>query len=512
MGHVLLVAVDPAARQQLQLAQGRLGDLHFDGVPSLAEGLHHLSAATEPVDAVVIGAAVDAPVQAAQRLYAEAPGSAVLILCPAAHVDALAQALRFAPFIGRDVAYAAVEDGPALGDRLLASIQTSRSQRQLQTTVSALNARLAHLQPLQPPVSANLGRLMDAMPVGVVALDGAGRVQAWNRAAGTIFGPSERAMLGTSFADSLGPENRARLASALAIRSPGAETHLALTIPRTDGERHLDVAVTPLAGRSGERGVMLLCQDVTDRVTMEAERARLVSDLQEAVTARDTFLSIASHELKTPLTTLKLHVDVLLRTGQVPPGTALDGKLRSIRLQADRMNRLINDVLDVSRITTGGLTFEPEFLDLAEVVHEVTDHLRADCDRAGSALTVTTVPLTGCWDRFRLDQVLTNLLTNAIKFGAGQPITVSLGQDGEQAVLTVRDHGPGIAAADQGRLFQRFSRLVSSRHFGGFGLGLWIVRQIVAAMGGTIGLDSRPGEGATFTVRLPLAMPPPPVA
>jgi PAS domain S-box-containing protein len=512
MSCVLLVAVDAEARAPLESVRQQLTDLTFDAVPTVADALRVLPTASPPVAAVVLGTSLDAPVQALQRLYAEAPRLPVLILCRQDRCAALSDALRFAPFIGSDVACASVEDGATLSDSLQQTIRTARSHQQFQATVSALNARLEQLRPIEPPVAVNVGRLLEAMPVGVVALDGAGRVQAWNRAATDLFGPTEEAVLGTAFGDTLSPDNRRQLQERLAAADVTAGGHLTMSIGWEEAPRHLDISLTPLTGRSGEAGVMLICQDVTERVLRERERARheadrqrLITDLQEAVDVRDNFLSIASHELKTPLTSLKLYIDALLRTAGPGGDERLRGRLQTILRQSDRMNRLINDMLDVSRITAGRLHFEVEPTDLAEVVAEVAANIQPDCERVGSTLAVAVEPVQGMWDRFRLDQIVTNLLTNAVKFGGGRPIEVSLTRDQEVARLVVRDYGQGIAPEDQGRLFQRFSRLVSSRHFGGFGLGLWIVQQIVQAMGGHISLKSGVGEGATFTVVLPLS-------
>jgi PAS domain S-box-containing protein len=246
--------------------------------------------------------------------------------------------------------------------------------------------------------------------------------------------------------------------------------------------------------------VVMALLDVGDLKKVEA-------DLREAVQSRDTFLSIASHELKTPLTSLLLHIESLRRrAGEATLPPPIGDKLQTIERQAGRLSILVNELLDVSRLTAGRLDLEAETLDLVQVVQEVSERFSEQLERCGSALQVTADPaVVGCWDRSRCDQVVTNLLSNAIKFGEGQPIDLGIVREGEKAVLTVRDRGIGIDPADCERLFQRFERLVSARHFGGFGLGLWIVRQIIMAMGGTIHVDSMPGQGTTFRVELPVS-------
>jgi signal transduction histidine kinase len=141
------------------------------------------------------------------------------------------------------------------------------------------------------------------------------------------------------------------------------------------------------------------------------------------------------------------------------------------------------------------------------VVAEITDRMRDELARAGCKLSVTLEPAEGRWDRARLDQVVTNLFSNAMKYGKDHPIDVRVEARTDAAVLIVRDHGIGISDEDQTRIFERFERAVSSRHFGGLGLGLWIVHQLVAAHGGTISVRSKVGQGAEFVVTLPRPAP-----
>lgn len=229
-------------------------------------------------------------------------------------------------------------------------------------------------------------------------------------------------------------------------------------------------------------------------------------ELKQAIRARDDFLSIASHELRTPLTALKLRVQTLQRTEQLPPD--LKKKVDSAARQTDRLERLIDNLLDVSRVTTGHLQLEPEPIDLAETVRDVADRLRDEAAVSGSELEVNAPDaLAGTWDRMRLEQVLTNLISNAIKYGAGQPIRVSLERKGDSARLVVSDSGIGIAETDLERIFGQFERATQRPKSGGLGMGLYIAQQIVVAHGGTISVSSRPGEGAAFNVELPIDQP-----
>jgi signal transduction histidine kinase len=252
-----------------------------------------------------------------------------------------------------------------------------------------------------------------------------------------------------------------------------------------------------------------LAEDLARRAAASLDNGRLYMEAQDAVRARDTFLSVASHELNTPLTSLTLNVQALrrdleVRSASVPPSEALSSKVLAVQRQLSRLSSLVRELLDVSRITAGRLRLEREELDLAALAREMVPRFSEDLARAGCELRLDApVPATGHWDRLRLEQVLQNLLSNAIKYGRGKPIEVRVGADAERAWLAVRDEGMGIPPEGQSRLFQRFERLASERHYGGLGLGLWIVKQIVDALEGRILVESTPGLGSTFTVELP---------
>jgi signal transduction histidine kinase len=177
--------------------------------------------------------------------------------------------------------------------------------------------------------------------------------------------------------------------------------------------------------------------------------------------------------------------------------------------QVNRLARLVDELLDVSRIAAGRLELHPEEVELASLVKELAAQLEPERERTGSTLTVhAESPIIGFWDRGRLEQLLTNLISNALKYGAGKPIEVTAAVLDGWVTVRVRDHGIGIAAEDQARIFERFERAVSVRKYGGLGLGLWIVRRIVDALEGRISVESELNTGSCFTVRLPMAPPP----
>ncbi|MDB4993187.1 MAG: sensory box histidine kinase [Myxococcaceae bacterium] len=231
------------------------------------------------------------------------------------------------------------------------------------------------------------------------------------------------------------------------------------------------------------------------------ERARLTA---EAVELREQFLAIASHELNTPITALLLMVQTLKKHHADPERVKVNA-LRAEK-QVQRLAKLVHQLLDVSRITGGRLALEPETFDLSTLVVEAVERARDDAQGEPSLIELTIAPsLEVHLDRAHVEQVVVNLVSNALKYGRKRPIQISLAEDEGRARFVVKDSGLGIAPEHQMRIFQRFERAVSSRHYGGFGLGLWIVRQIVEACAGEILVDSAPEQGSTFTVLLPLA-------
>jgi two-component system sensor kinase FixL len=282
---------------------------------------------------------------------------------------------------------------------------------------------------------------------------------------------------------------------------------------KKDGQEfHAEISLAAI--RIGdEHFAMSAIRDVSERKKIEG-RARLYRKAQEEVRERDEFLSIASHELRTPVTALQLQLQMLQRSAgrkrsDLPD--AIAAKVDGLERQTRRIASLVNELLDVSRMRLGKLELKLEELDLAEVTRETVSHLEEESTRSGSPISFhADGPAMGRWDRLRLEQVITNLLANAIKFGQGKPILVQVDADPDRARLAVRDEGIGIPEDDQQRIFQRFERAVPPQHFGGLGLGLYIARQIVEAHGGSIRLHSSPGTGTTFLVELPRIAAPPP--
>jgi len=225
-----------------------------------------------------------------------------------------------------------------------------------------------------------------------------------------------------------------------------------------------------------------------------------IEESKQAVLARDEFLSIASHELRTPLTALKLRLQAVLHSRDL--SEKAERRVDSAVRQTERLERLIDNLLDVSRITTGHLELDPEDFDLVEMARELADRFREQAP--GVTLSFeAAAPIVGRWDRLRLEQVVSNLLMNALKFGEGKPIFVSVATQPGHAVVSVADHGIGIAPQDLSRIFNQFERVLGRRTFGGLGMGLYIARQIARAHGGRIEVDSAQNRGSNFRVVLP---------
>ena len=237
-------------------------------------------------------------------------------------------------------------------------------------------------------------------------------------------------------------------------------------------------------------------------------------ELERAVRMRDDFMSMVSHELRTPLNTL--YLEAQLRQLHLSKGkldsfspeklpTMIERDQRQIR----NMVRLIDDMLDVTRLRRDALSIQTKPVDLAELARAVVDNLRHQAEAAGCAISLEAPDtLRGVWDEFRIEQVLTNLLTNALRYGGGKPVEMTVRLDGDNAVVSVGDQGIGISSEDHQRIFEQFERTdVSRKHAAGLGLGLYITHKIVTLHAGRIGVESTPGQGARFFVELPLQTP-----
>lgn len=299
---------------------------------------------------------------------------------------------------------------------------------------------------------------------------------------------------------------------------------------RKDGTRFwASVVITAIRGDKGELiGFSKVTKDMTDRKRADdllkmayaslekrvEERTKELTStnekLQEAINVRDEFLSIASHELRTPLTPLKLQIQSLINNVKYKKTDSMSEERLTRMAEAcdrslSRLASLIDNLLDVSRINMGKLTLNYEQFDLVSMTHDLLERFRFDIQTSGSEVHFNDEgEIIGYFDRLRMEQVFINLLTNALKYGSGRPITIDLTLANDWIRATFRDRGIGIPKKDQERIFKRFERLENTGRVGGLGLGLYITRQIVEAHGGSITVEGVSDGGTEFTVLLPL--------
>lgn len=269
-------------------------------------------------------------------------------------------------------------------------------------------------------------------------------------------------------------------------------------------------ALTLCSGAEGrfDKEDLALAREVAHRAAMAVENARLHRETETAVRLRDEFLSTASHELRTPIQSLQLAVESLGRLYKALP-PASSRMLKIATRQTQRLTALVNQLLDVARIQGGRLALAFEEFDLVSDVQQILGRMQPQIERSGSPVRFQASPhLVGRWDRSRIDQVITNVLSNALTYGDRKPIDLTIeqagsGEDGRVRIM-IHDQGVGIPADRLPYIFERFERASSTRHYGGLGLGLFIARQIVKRHDGTISVVSEEGRGSTFTVELPI--------
>ncbi|WP_080682651.1 GAF domain-containing sensor histidine kinase [Sorangium cellulosum] len=261
----------------------------------------------------------------------------------------------------------------------------------------------------------------------------------------------------------------------------------------------------PRAPSSRDLALLEISRDLAG---IAIERSQSTARIEEALRARDNFLTVASHELKTPIATLLLQITSLERLQRAAgsmPLREIAPKLGNLERQGKKLLKLVEQLLDATQLLSGRLEVERAPVDLTQTVRDVVGRLLEGVAEVAPEVEIHAEGPVVCeGDGFRIEQVIVNLLSNAWKFGRGAPVEISVERSDSAARLVVRDHGIGIAPADHARIFQQFERAVSVRNYGGLGLGLWVTRQLVERMQGRISVQSELDAGSTFTVELPL--------
>ncbi|MFP5385819.1 MAG: ATP-binding protein [Bacteriovoracia bacterium] len=276
----------------------------------------------------------------------------------------------------------------------------------------------------------------------------------------------------------------------------------------------VDFLLKPLSPQIVISKVRIFLELYSQKVMLQQKLRKIEeteTNLKKALRSRDEFLSICSHELKTPLTSLKMQIQIINRLrDKKGDGVAFSVEnmvkfLGQADRSVERIIHLVNDMLDISRVTTGRLSLNLEKVELDKLAGEVIDRLSTFMEMAECNVTLKVEKkVAGLWDKFRIEQVITNLLTNAAKYAPGSPVVVRVYEDGQYGAIDVQDFGPGISKEDQGKIFERFERVSNADSITGLGLGLYISRQISELHHGKLTVQSEPGNGTTFTLKLPL--------
>lgn len=443
------------------------------------EGMSVLVKMTETIRTIVIGALCPNPIQTAQKFHSYDKDLSFIILSEPNHFDGLKRSVSFSPFLGNSVFCLSSAEVEKIAPMVLRLNLKAKKKQNLKGIVSKANAQLQYMpsfQSMDLSSSQYIERLFEVAPIGIVTVSHLGHILSINRFFGQMIDAPETKLLG-QFIQNYFPK--------LELKDGG----------QTDIEREgyvYDANVTSVRGYNREAGYLILFVDVTDRIKNEEA-------LRRAVSARDEFISIASHELRTPLTSLRMQLQFAQKKRSVMGEEKLEKMFDVSIKQVDRLTTLIVDLLDVTKIQTGQLSYKFETANLRAVLDGVLERFESPVKIAvsGAAELIAKV------DVFRMEQVFVNLLSNAVKYGEGNGIEIKLEASKKECILRFKDHGMGIAEDKIGFIFDKFARAISSSNISGLGLGLYITKSIVDAHGGEISVESVFGEWTVFTLRLP---------
>ena len=342
-----------------------------------------------------------------------------------------------------------------------------------------------------------------------------GIITSWNPAAEEMFAYSEQEMLGKSIRQIVPVDRQAEEDFILEEIRRGHKVDHLETVRLSKAGKHIDVSLTISPVRNAEGlivGASKIVRDIGDRKRLEDERERLLiqekiahRQLDDALKARDHFIAVAAHELRNPLQVMQLTLTLLRQTSQdLPKRSRVVELFEKLRIQHDALSVLVDRLLDVSLARSGTLGLRSELCDLSVLATKIVERFRAA--NPAAVLVLNLEPrILGIWDGLRIEQVMTNLVSNAIKYGLQKPVLISASHQENLAVIKVRDQGIGIPPESIPRVFEIFERVsTTSSAQAGLGIGLWLTKQIVEEHDGTLMVESELGKGSTFIVQLPL--------
>lgn len=532
---VLLVEDNPGDADLVREALGEhRGDLQLEHVTRLAEAVSALRSSHPEVVLLDLSLPDASGLQGVTQLVRLRPDVPVVVLTSLSEADAGTEAMRQGAqdyltkneiddrVLGRVLRYAVERHALALRSQLLAGEQAARAVAEearfravlLADASVAVSSDLEEEQALSHLARVLVPRLASLCAVEWMSTGGQVRrlLAAGNSPHCQIEIPAASPDAAGALRSSclrgarLEPPS-ARIVAAWRDALPDVEATEAMTLPlRIRGEPL--GALTLAAARRYKPEDLSLGEEIARRAAAAVECARLYSQAVEAVRIRDDFISIAGHELRTPLAALLLDAHRLSLVRDLDRESLRRGLERITRV-GERLRDLVSDLLDVARIRAGGFLLEVADVELGALVREVAYRFAPALDRANAQLRLSDgPPVHGRWDRSRIQQVVANLLQNAVRYGDCKPIEITVEARGGAARLRVRDHGCGIAPGEQAHLFEQFSRRTELSKREGLGLGLWLSRVIVESHGGSISVESQLGSGAEFRVDLPCAGPP----
>lgn len=483
------------AEETFRVLEASAGELGLEVQSSSAEGLFVPASSRGDLEVVLVGGGVD-PRNVLQRLRGFLTDVPLLLVASnEKERQAAIEALRYTPHLS-----ASSTCVPSLPDQLVpalaATVGQARKRRAHRETIEALNKKIAAAPPLEARAVGLLGRLLEIAPIGVVITDLAGSVRDTNQRAATLLSPGNDSGGFGAIWDRFTPESSAEIRAQLEKTSDGDRFVRVLETAGSENKLRIEVRVVRLDERSGGPGYLWLLEDITERVA-------LMGQLEQANRRKDEFLAMLGHELRNPLAPILTALELMkLR------GNDFEREREIIERQVRHLVELVDDLLDVSRITRGQLELRRTPVEIFDVIAAAIEVARPLFETRRHKLLVD-VPRSGLvvhGDRRRLAQVFSNLLTNAAKYtDPGGSVTIEARGRDRELMAVVRDTGRGIPQDLLPHVFEMFVQApqASDRSAGGLGLGLAIVRSLVERHGGTVAIESEVGRGTAVTVRLP---------